>query len=153
VLTNSVTGRFSGARGGAQEQKNFETLDKLTMENKGESVRKKRQAEQIYNEVKDLTPERRREYIQDKLQRKEIDEETIKKLEDVIVEKVQNLSSFEKYFKEGPTNKVKAQFIVSKLSTLPPEERKEYFLSLYNKKLITKDIMKEISKEIKRQAQ
>lgn len=144
----AISGRFSGAHGGALEQKDYKNLQQAQTEVNDTKLINKRQAEDLYNQIKDLPVAQRQEYIKNKLDKNEVSQEVLTALADVVEKKVKGLSNFESSFK-SQSNEAKAKFLVNKLHDLPIEERKKYFLDLYNKKLITKDVMKKIAEEIK----
>ena len=146
-----ITGRFSGARGGEKEQKDFEKLDDLERGDADERVLTERKVQKLLEELKDLPTGQRQERVQDLLERGEIDASIIEELGQQIVEDAKGFSSFEKAFKSKP-NDVKAKFLVDKLDSLPPEERKAYFQDLMNKGLISENLLKQITEEIKSRA-
>jgi hypothetical protein len=147
-----VTKRFSGAKGGEKEQKDFEALDTLEQEDADKRVITNRKAQRLFNELKDLPPDQRQQRVQNLLQSKEIDARVIEKMGELIVDTAKGFNDFEKVFRSKP-NDVKASFLIDKLGTLPVEERKAYFQNLAAKGLITEKLMEEIAAEIKSRAQ
>lgn len=147
-----ISGRFSGARGGEKEQKDFEKLDDLEQGDADERVKTERKAQKLLEELKDLPTGQRQERVQDLLERGEIDATIIKEMGEQIVTEAKGFTSFEKAFKSKP-NDVKAKFLIDKLDSLPPEERKAYFQELMSKGLVSENLLEEITEEIKRKVQ
>ena len=149
---SQVGGRFSGARGGEKEQKDFEQLDSLEQQDADQRVETKRKAKNLLSELKDLPLGQRGERVQDLLQRGEIDASVLEELGQQIEDTAKGFTDFEKVFK-GKPNDVKAKFLVDKLNTLPTEERRAYFQNLLEKELISEKLLQEITAEIKNKAQ
>jgi len=152
TAATQVSRRFSGARGGEGQQKDFEQLDTLEREDADTRVRAERKAKQIFTQLKDLPANQRRAAVQDFIERGEIDANVLTKLGQVIESESKGLSNFERAFRSQP-NDVKARFLIDKLKTLSISERRAYFENLAAKGLITENLLKEITEEIKRLSQ
>ena len=126
--------RFLGAPGGASDYKEFDRLNREQQKEKGEGYKKKQDAIELYNEIKDLPKEQRTKIIDGKIENKQINQETYDKYLDI--KKGEGLSSFERSLKGADTD-VRARMIYDQIKNLSEEERSEILDDYEDKKILT----------------
>lgn len=142
-LLKSIAGRFTKARGGESEQKNIRELTKILKDQADDSFRTTQEAELIHKELKALPSE---EANQKYKQIKEKDPALARKIKTITEEEKLGIGYDDRLLKRlGVENFARATFIHEKAKTLAtPEEKNAYINDLKRKKIVTKEVQKQI---------
>lgn len=147
AILESIAGRFTKARGGESEQKSIRELSSILKEQADESFRTTQEAELIHKELKGLSSEEANKKYK---QIKEKDPALARKIKTITQDEKLGIDYDDRLLKRlGVENKARATFIHEKAKTFAtPEERNAYIKDLKNKKIITKEVQKQIKELI-----
>ncbi len=137
--SETVTRRFSGARGGAQEQREFEDIGKIRQESADEQIRRNRDVQVLFDEMDKLPPEQRRDRFTAAVQAGKFDEKGLETFASLIEAKALGLTDSERLLKSSSTGD-RATYIKRKLESLPQDQKAATFQRWVDKGILTEDV-------------
>jgi hypothetical protein len=135
--------QFSGAKGGAKRARSFEARDVELERQATQRVIAKRKAEILFNQLGSLRPTQRWEWMQSKINSGELDAESMTQFITTIKGASLGLDAYERALASDPAES-RARLIKKEMDGLPPDQRADLLDRWIQKKIITKDVAKEI---------
>jgi hypothetical protein len=120
-MAADTASRFSGARGGEQEQRGHQMLDQLQQQDTDKKLDLKRSVEQIHADLM-ATPEKQRgAKVEQLIQSGKLNEESAKMLVDLAEAQAKGLTNLERRLKSSSVE-VRAKYMLQSLEGKPPQD-------------------------------
>lgn len=129
---------------------NMIEMEKLGEGEAARAAERNRIVDSFWRESKDMVPRDRARFALDMLKEMKQGHNTLL-VKNALVKKFRelNLSREELMLKSQLGVVPRAQYIISAMMKLPVDERREYWLNLYNKRIITRDVARSIVQEMR----
>jgi hypothetical protein len=139
-VARTVSRRFLGAFGGAEEERDFDQLAALTQQEKDRRFLLRREVEQLATGAasRDVASAR-------KLILRSQDPEFKQLLTENLKERALNLNGYERFLKSAPV-KVRAQVIRDRLLRMDQQDRLSYAVELRSKGILTTAVVEQIGR-------
>ena len=139
----NINRRFSKAYGGNIEDRQYSQLDPYRADDIRNRIESKGAVEKLSKKLDSLSPVERKNYLVNAIKSGELDKEGIKKLISYKQEQALGRTSIEDSLIRL-TVKSRAKYIKDQMKGLSPESKKALLLNYAKKKILTKDVLKEI---------
>jgi hypothetical protein len=144
----TIASRFVGARGGEQEQKEWDVLAESKREAADVRVREERAAKQLHDRLVKLAPNERRTIIESGIADKSITPEILERLGSII-EKTET-TALERNLKSSPVD-ARARYMLKRLNEAAPDQRRTLFEQWEQQELITPKVIEAIETQLSAQ--
>ncbi len=142
---DQITRRFTNIKGDANTDAEFDEVAKFAGNSKTNALEKKREAESLFGELKQLPKE---EATQRANALKKTDPVLFEKLKDVVEEEKLGLSSLERFVKTLPVEDgARAKYLMQKVNSFETKEEKNaYIKDMVEKKIVTPQVIQQLKK-------
>ncbi len=144
----AIQGRFVGARGGEQQQKEWDVLAESKREAADVRVRDERSAKQLHDRLTKLAPEERRRLIESGISDKSITPEILEKL-GAILEKTES-TALDRNLKSSSAES-RARYMLKRLNASNPDQRRSLFEQWQQQDLITPKVIEALEAQLSAQ--
>jgi len=131
----------------SQLQKSL-SLGKVAEKDRLENEGKKAKAQEIYDQIKNLSKEERKQRVLDLKSKGEIDEETVKKYQEIVRVDKLGLTPYEAELKSASVDS-RVEILYEEMSRMSKEERTAYRKELRKKKILTDEVDSKLRKKFK----
>lgn len=144
TIGGNLERRFKKASGGRIEDRQFQELQPLKEQGEVESLKKKQAIDSIKTGLKSKNPEARKQYLIEGVRSGKINEEILKGLVASIKEDSLQRTYFEKSLISLPV-RTRARYVMQNIEGKSSQEKKDFLINLYKKKIITNAVLQEMA--------
>lgn len=143
ATAGEIVRRFSPIAGGAQQEKQYDELNKYITKGKDESLTRSRDAEKIYAEMKGMDS---KEYAARAVKIISTDKLLWDKIKEIKKDDIMGIDSFDRSIKALPVEQ-RSEYLLDKMNQIGNKEaNRQFVLDLIRKKIATPDVMKQLIK-------